>query len=57
MANYHEMTAYELEQKYDSLANELMECTDDARIEAIAEELDPIQDILDERGSEEDDDE
>ena len=54
MANYHEMTAYELEQKYDSLAEEMMECSDDERVEKIAEELDLIQDELDSREEKED---
>ena len=54
MANYAKMTAYELEQKYDSLANELMECEDDARVDAIAQELDKIQDELDGRTFDED---
>lgn len=49
MANYAEMTAYELEQKYDSLANEMMVCNDDARIESIVRELDEIRDELDGR--------
>ena len=51
MANYEEMSVYELEQKYDSLSNELMKCEDDARIGCISDELDEIQDELDWRYS------
>ena len=48
MANYAEITAYELEQKYDSLANSLMKCSDE-QVEEIQVELDLIQDELDSR--------
>lgn len=62
MANYYAMTTEELEEKYDSLTMELMECEDDQEqeIERIADELNAIQDILDERyelEEDEDDDE
>lgn len=53
MANYHEMTTYELEQEYSSLADKLMECSDDEQVERIAEELDLIQDELDSREEDE----
>jgi len=54
MANLHEMTTYELEQRMDELTDKLMECQDDEQVERIAEELGLIHDELDSREEMED---
>lgn len=47
MANYSAMTTYELEQKYSSLMDKIMECETDEELDALNEEIYQIEDELD----------
>lgn len=49
MANYTEMTAYELEQERERIQAEMMMCDDEAKIELLAADIEGITDELDSR--------
>lgn len=55
MANYSEMTAYELEQELDRLHEEMMACDDDMRIESLADDIERVVDELESRDTQTDD--
>lgn len=49
MANYHELTTYELENMHSAFLDAIAKCDDDAELEQLSDELDRIQDELDSR--------
>ncbi|MBT1285879.1 hypothetical protein [Phocaeicola dorei] len=49
MANYAEMTVYELEQERERIQNEMMACNDDIKIELLAADIEDITDEIESR--------